>query len=351
LGATATATVTDQLPPADVSSPTPAAGRRDWIEDDRVRRLCNYAAAAFIFYFVQQWFWPAPIGVLVQGVLIGGLTALIAFGIALVYRANRVINFAQGDLGGVPASLAVLLMVSRGWPYGLAIVCGLGASMILGGAVEFLFIDRSFKAPRLILTDVTIGLATVLTGAELGLPRPFHIAPPPQHFSSPFDFSFRINPIVFRGNDVLAMITVLCVILGLAAFFRFTAFGLSVVAASQDPEAVRFLGIPLARVSLFTWGTAALLSGAAALLIQPSVGVIGPSTFGGIFIRALGAALIGGLTSMRGAFVGGLVVGVAEAEIRHATIHTTLSGLPELCLFAAVVATLLFRPQGLFGDA
>ena len=120
------------------------------------------------------------------------------------------------------------------------------------------------------------------------------------------------------------------------------------VAASQDQEAVRFLGIRLARVSLFTWGLAAALSAIAALLIQPTVGVVSPSAFGGIFIKALGAALIGGLSSMPGAFAGGLVVGVAEAEIRHLTLNSSLVGLPELVIFAAVVATLMFRPQGVF---
>ena len=85
------------------------------IDDRRVRRGLDAIAAVLFFYFVQQWLWPAPMGVLVQGILIGGLTALVAFGIALLYRGNRVINFAQGDLGGAPASLAVLLIVAWHW--------------------------------------------------------------------------------------------------------------------------------------------------------------------------------------------------------------------------------------------
>jgi branched-chain amino acid transport system permease protein len=87
------------------------------------------------------------------------------------------------------------------------------------------------------------------------------------------------------------------------------------------------------------------------LLIEPTITLISPIVYGVIFIKALGAALIGGLESMPGAFVGGLVVGVGEAAIRHATISTNLSGLPELCIFAAILATLLFRPQGLLGES
>ena len=137
----------------------------------------------------------------------------------------------------------------------------------------------------------------------------------------------------------------------LALFLRRTDFGLSVVAAAQDPDAVRFLGIRLARVSMFTWGLAAALSATAALLIQPTIGVISPGAYQALFVKALAAALIGGLTSMSGAFVGGLVVGVAEAEIRHATVSSTLTGLPELAIFAALVAVLLLRPNGLLRRA
>ena len=100
---------------------------RDLPDDERARRVAVYAAIALFFYFAEQLFWPAPLGVLVQGLVIGGLTALIAFGIALIYRANRIINFAQGDLGGVPASLAVLLIVGPGLPYVLALPIGLAA--------------------------------------------------------------------------------------------------------------------------------------------------------------------------------------------------------------------------------
>src|SRR5439155_14199327 len=107
------ATPTIGQEPGDSDRPVDedAKKRLGWIDDPRFVKGCYAVAGIFGFFFVQQWFWPAPPGVIVQGVLIGSLTALVAFGIALIYRANRVINFAQGDLGGVPASLAVLLIV------------------------------------------------------------------------------------------------------------------------------------------------------------------------------------------------------------------------------------------------
>src|SRR5256714_11223772 len=98
----------------------PGQPRRSLMDDPRVTRGITYVAAAVAFYFVQQWFWPAPIGVLVLGVVIGGLTAVIAFGISPIYRANRGINFAQADLGGAPAPLSTLLLVGLGRPHLLA---------------------------------------------------------------------------------------------------------------------------------------------------------------------------------------------------------------------------------------
>ena len=105
---------TDAQPdvPAGQSDPTAPTRVWGWLDDPRARKVANSAAAIFFFYWLLQRLWPAPAGVLLKGAVIGGLYSLIALGIALTYRANRIINFAQGDLGGGPAALAVLLIVS-----------------------------------------------------------------------------------------------------------------------------------------------------------------------------------------------------------------------------------------------
>src|SRR5918994_6882593 len=90
-------------------------------------------------------------GVVVGGGLVGARIALIALGIALVYRANRIVNFAQGDLGAVPATLGVMLVVAWNWNYWTALIVGLVAALVLGVLVESLIIRRFFTAPRLVL--------------------------------------------------------------------------------------------------------------------------------------------------------------------------------------------------------
>lgn len=283
---------------------------------------------------------------LVVGVITGGVYGLYALGLVLVFKGSGVLNFAQAELGTFTLFLTQVLVVSRGLPYIAAAALGVLAAIAIGVGFERIAVWPLRSQPRITVVFATIALLTLLIAVELvafGLaPR---LLPPPIHGGN-----IRVAGVFISPTQQLSLVFVPLVALGLAALLRFTDFGLSVVAASQDQEAVRFSGIRLARISIFTWGTAAAFSAIAALLIQPTVGTITPRAFGVIFIKALGAALIGGLASMPGAFVGGLVVGVGEAAIRHATISSSLTGLPELCIFVAVLATLLLRPQGLLGE-
>src|SRR4051794_18978155 len=137
--------------------------RSEFIEDARIRAGAYAVAGALVFYWIVARLWDVPFGILVKGAVIGGLYSMIAGGIAVVYRANRIINFAQGDMGGVPASLAVLLIAVSGWPYLAAIGVGLVGGVLLGVVIEFVIIRRFAKAPRLVLTVATIGIAQLLT--------------------------------------------------------------------------------------------------------------------------------------------------------------------------------------------
>ncbi len=120
---------------------------------------------------VQLVFFGMPAGAWVRGVILGLLTALLAMGMALVYRANRVINFAQADLGFVPTSLAVGLIVFSGLPYLFGFGVGLAAAIALGAIVELAFVRRFAKASRLVLTVATIGITQLLAVLALLVPQ------------------------------------------------------------------------------------------------------------------------------------------------------------------------------------
>src|SRR3954468_9232053 len=140
--------------------------RSELIEDARIRAGAYAVAGALVFYWIVARLWDVPFGILVKGAVIGGLYSMIAVGIALVYRANRIINFAQGDMGGVPVSLAVLLSAVSGWPYLAALGVGLCWGVVLGGGTEFRISRGVAKAPRLVLPVATIGIAQLLTFGE-----------------------------------------------------------------------------------------------------------------------------------------------------------------------------------------
>jgi branched-chain amino acid transport system permease protein len=283
---------------------------------------------------------------LVVGLVIGGIYSLFALGIVLVFTGSGVLNFAQAEIGTFTLYVAQVLIVREHLPYVLGAMAAILLALAIGLTFERAAVWPLLKAPRLTVAVATIALLALLVALEITV-----FGPVARNLDPPVGgHSLDVLGVYVSPTQLLSLLIVAAVAAGLAAFFRWTDFGLSVVAAAQDQEALRFLGIPLARASMFTWGLAAVLSSVAALLIQPSIGVISPSAYGGLFIRALSAALIGGLSSMRGAFLGGVAVGVGEAVIRHLTVGSSLTGLPELCIFAAVVATLVLRPQGLFGS-
>jgi branched-chain amino acid transport system permease protein len=298
---------------------------------------------------VQQGLWPAPAGVLVRGAIIGGLTALISFGIALVYRANRIVNFAQGDLGTVPTMAAVLLIVGPGVPYFLALGAGLAVAVALGALVQFAVIRRFTSAPRLILTVATLGLAQVFAALALALPSlaneafpgTFEVRTAPQSFPSPFDASFEISPVIFRGNDIIALVAVAVCIAGLAGFFRFTNLGIAVRASAESADRAVLLGIPVKRVQLVVWTIASVLAFTAVFLRAGVVGVPLGSVLGpAILVRALAACVIGRMTNLPLIFAGALALGVVEQAIIW---DTGRSALVAPILFLVVLVVLLLQ--------
>ena len=333
------------MPPAAV----PEAPTEGLLQDRRMRGVFDAVGFGLILLFVQQVLWPAPFGVIVRGMLIGGLTALISFGIALIYRANRIINFAQGDLGAAPAATAVLLIVGPGLPYFVALPAALVMAIALGGFIEFVVVRRFFKAPRLILTVATLFLSYALSGVALVLPRLFDITSPPQSFPSPFDFSFTIEPIVFRGNDVIAMLAVPLVIAALGAFFRFTHIGIAVRASAQSAERAALLGVPVKRIQTVVWVIATVMAALAIFLRAGIVGlpigqVLGPA----ILVRALAACVIGRMERLGMIFVAAMGLGIIEQAIQWDTGRGLLIAP---ILFVIILVALLVQRRGIVARA
>ncbi|NLV56958.1 MAG: ABC transporter permease [Acidimicrobiales bacterium] len=243
---------------------------------------------------VQQVLFPTPMGIVLNGALVGGRIALIALGIALVYRANRVVNFAQGDLGALPTTLAVMLVIAWGWSYWLGLIAGLLAAVLLGVLVEGLIVRRFFTAPRLVLTVATIGLSQLLAGAALFLPRAFGDTTFGTRLPQPFEAEWHFGGTVFNANDIFTMIVVPVCLIALAVFLQRSTVGVAIIAAAEKADRAFTLGIPVARLHTVVWVVASVLAFLAMFLRAGAVGLpIGEVLAPTFLVQALGAAVFG----------------------------------------------------------
>ena len=282
---------------------------------------------------------------LVAGLATGAIYALAAIGFTLLWQTSQTINFAQGEFVMLPAFLALIAM-NLGAPFPLAaLIAILGAMVILGLTFKLAIVDPLIKSGPLPLVISTIGVGLLLKDGV----KEFYSAE-----AQPFPKVFPETPFSLGGaNFTYAQIAVLgvalAVIMALNWFLAGTRTGRQMQASAQNPTVARILGINVNRMIFYTFLINAFLVALASLLITPiylakfsSGEVLGQAAFI--------AAIVGGFNQVRGAIVGGLVVGVAD---NFAPTLLSAAGLSSayrqaLPLFLLVLI-ILFRPQGLVG--
>ncbi len=309
-------------------------------------RSAGYAVLPLLLMLLGvKLFWSTvPAEIYLNGAIQGLLIALISLGFVIVYRANRIVNFAAADLGGVPASLAFLLFASLGWNIYLSATIGFLGAILLGVIVEFVFLRRFFKAPRLILTVATIGVTEILVGVGIllpvwlgegntgssagpGYPPFFHV-----------DFSIG-NLIPFNGNDVLVMIAVPIVLIALACFLRFSAIGVALRASAENADRASTLGIPVRRLQSVVWGLAGALAYVALFL---RIGIVGQSLGKvldpAVLLTALGAAVIGRMERMPTVVLAAVGLGIVD---QSAVFHYNNVDIMSIAVRAGIIGIAL----------
>jgi branched-chain amino acid transport system permease protein len=269
-----------------------------------------------------------PLGLLLYGAVIGCLYGLIAVGLVLVFRANRVVNFAQAGLGAAPAVLALLLLADKGVPYLLVLPVLVVGALAVGALVEVAFIRRFATAPRLVLAVVTIGVAQLLAYVEFQTPKWVSgDVLPPQEFPTPLSgVRVTIGGTVFSGDAFFAVGLSAVAVLALSAFLRRTRLGTAIRACAENPDRAALLGIPVRRVWLVVWMLAALLSALGIFLRAPLVGLpIGTITGPAILLPALAAAVIARMERIGLAFGAGIALGVVDIATFYSTGRANLS--------------------------
>ncbi len=313
------------------------------IRDHARALLLRFAPVAGIVA-LQLIVFPVPAGVWVKGAIVGGLTALIALGMALTWRSNGVVSFAQGDLGMAPVVLVHLLIVSWGWSWYAAVPTGLVVAALLGGIVELAVIRRFRKAPRLLLTVATIGLAQVLGGIALVLPNLFDETVLAPRIDPPFDFTFNIGRTVFTSSELLALIAVPVVVIVLALLLHRSDIGLAARASADSADRASLLGVPVGRVQTAVWSFAAVLAFVAVLLRAGVLGLpIGSALSLGVLLRALTALLVGRLTDLPVIAATAVALGVLELGV---AFNASSPIVLDPILAAVVAIGLLLRGLG-----
>ena len=300
--------------------------------------------AVFIAPFVDMWEFPAFfIEVVITGLLTGVLYSLVALGFVLIFKASGVFNFSQGAMV-LFAALTLVGLMEKGVPVWLALILTMLVMIALAFAVERLMLRPLVNQDHIILFMATIGLTFFLEGfgetlwgsnvkrLDVGIPNE----------------SFEIHGVLLNQFDLFAAAIGAVLVAGLAIFFHKTPVGRALRAVADDHQAAMSVGIPLKTIWIIVWSVAGIVAMVAGIMWGAKSGV--QFSLSLIALKALPVLILGGFTSVPGAIVGGLIIGVGEkvAEIYWGPL---VGGAIENW-FAYVLALvfLLYRPQGLFGE-
>ena len=281
--------------------------------------------------------------VLIGGIFAGLMYSLVALGFVLIFKASGVFNFAQGVMV-LFAALTLVGLMERGMPVALALAITAGVMILLALLIERIVLRPLVNQAQIILFMATIGLNFFLEGfgemlwgsnvkrLDVGIP----------------DTSFKVAGVLINRLELTAAITAAVLVSILAIFFQRTRIGRALRAVADDHEAALSIGIPLKTIWVVVWSVAGLVAIVAGIMWGAKSGV--QFSLSLVALKALPVLILGGFTSVPGAIVGGLIIGVGEklAEVYWGPL---VGGAIENW-FAYVLALvfLLFRPQGLFGE-
>ncbi len=277
-----------------------------------------------------------------NGISTGTVYAAVALALVIIWRATRIVNFAQGGMLMITTFIASSVIGSSGsyWlGFAVALVCGLA----LGALLERVLMRHVEGAPPLNAVIVALGLLILLEAAAGMIwgntPRSF-----PPAFSI-LGYDIGGTRVLFSPNDTFIVLVVVATALALAALFQRTTIGLKMRASAFAPEVARMLGVRVGHMFTLGWALAALVGSLAGLLVAPSV-FVGPNQFDPILIFGFTAAVLGGLDSPVGAAVGGIILGLALSYVSG----YEGSSLVTLAALVILLAVLMIRPGGLFAS-
>ncbi len=300
----------------------------------------------------------------ITGFLNGGPIALVALGIVLIFKSSEIFNFAYGQqlLIGTMATWWFWSDEGLGLPLWLAVVCALAVSILLALVIERLALRPLTGQPLLTIILMTLALSQILQGLTIlvfgtvqrNFPVIFDVSNP-YKIQTPFLYNGNNITVILRQNLVWSFVVAMVCVAVLWLFFQYTNTGLSMRATAEDHETAQSVGIRINRVFALSWAIAGVIATIAGILVATASGLDLSLVI--VALAAFPAVLLGGLDSIPGAVVGGLVIGLAQGLSALPNDNFFLG--PDVALavrssqaivpYVILLIVLLIRPEGLFG--
>lgn len=278
---------------------------------------------------------------LIIGIEVGSIYALVALSVVLLYRTSKVLNFGQGEFSLLGCFMAFTLASRLGFPLWLAFLLGLLASALVAGGFYAFLMRRAKAQDPMGLLILTLGFG-LFANSALSLLFGVDNKQMPG-FVDVID-TWVIAGFTVSKNSVLIAVMGFIMMLALYVFVQKTKIGLAMRAVSQNPEVAKALGIPVNTVLISSWAAAAILGSVAALLLTPAI-TLNPNAMLDPLNKAFAAAVIGGMTSLPGAVLGGYLLGIIESYVGNFVPQFKLA-----LAFVLVIVVLVVRPHGLLGE-
>ncbi len=279
-----------------------------------------------------------------QGLSVGLIYGVVALGFVLVYKSSRILNFAVGEFLLIGAYVTWTARVVWHLPVALCFAIALITAIILGLVVERVAIRPLIGQPILGVIMMTIALMVILRGvvllgwgaiAKTYEPRLFPSAP------------VHLGGLVIRQEYVWGLVVAVIMLILFTYFFRFTKAGLAMRATSEDHQLARGTGIRVKTVFAQSWVICAIVAGVAGIILASLTNVT--IDLAGIGLKSVAVVLVGGLESVPGAIIAGLIIGVAEGLAAGFIDPLVGGGIAEVFAFGIAIVSLLIWPYGLFG--
>ncbi|MEK6221587.1 MAG: branched-chain amino acid ABC transporter permease [Chloroflexota bacterium] len=279
---------------------------------------------------------------LINGILIGGLYAVMMLGFSVIWGVMGVINLAHGDFLMVGAYMTWVLNKTYGWEPFVALIVILPLMFLIGYITQYTLINRILEKPHLVALLVTYGLGIAIASTV----KVIYTANPRITITK-FSGYLEFGEVVLPVTKSLVLVAALIMMVGLYIFLQKTRFGKSMRAAAQSKEAARMVGIDINRVYAITFGICIALTGAAGMLISP-IGAINPFMGTAWTLKAFAITAMSGLGNIPGALLGGMVLGIVE-NLLATFVPNIGSGIGIITSYILLVFVLVTKPQGLFG--